>query len=240
MLQASDDPARREAAAHLARMAIFSSLAPDELLRLAAACRTQSFVRGNILFHRGDPCHGFHLVLDGQVKLAFIAPDGNQKVVEIIRPGQSFGEAVMFMEKPYLVMAEALTDCRVLFIGKDAVFAELARAPQVARQIIAGLSQRLHHLIADVEAYSLRSGRERVVAYLLREEEIACPGAPAAGAVQFRLPAQKATIASRLNLTQEHFSRILHELAADGLIRVEGRLIHIPDLARLRAALPVL
>ena len=49
------------------------------------------------------------------------------------------------------------------------------------------------------------------------------------------LPTNKGVIASRLNLTQEHFSRILHELSEKGLIVVEGRVIHIPDVDKLRS-----
>ena len=52
-----------------------------------------------------------------------------------------------------------------------------------------------------------------------------------------RLPTSKGTIASRLNLTQEHFSRILNELSTGGLIQVQGRTIHIPDIERLRTSL---
>ncbi|HRD88630.1 MAG TPA: helix-turn-helix domain-containing protein, partial [Accumulibacter sp.] len=48
------------------------------------------------------------------------------------------------------------------------------------------------------------------------------------------LPTNKGIIASRLNLTQEHFSRILHELSEKGLIVVEGRRIHIRDVDALR------
>ena len=44
----------------------------------------------------------------------------------------------------------------------------------------------------------------------------------------------QSTIASRLNLTPEHFSRILHELSEAGLIRVEGRTVHIPDVGNLQ------
>ncbi|HSO07141.1 MAG TPA: helix-turn-helix domain-containing protein, partial [Pelomicrobium sp.] len=58
---------------------------------------------------------------------------------------------------------------------------------------------------------------------------------PAPGAVVV-LPAKKGVIASRLNLTQEHFSRIIHELANRGLILIHGREITIPDLASLRDA----
>lgn len=223
--------------AQLAQAPLFNSLAPVELERIAHGVREIRADKGEILFHRGDPCAGFHLLLAGQIKLAFISAEGNEKVVEILRPGQSFGEAVMFTDRPYVVMAQALTDSSLLHVGKQVFFEELDRDPSLCRKIIAGLSQRLHHLLADVESYSLRSGRDRIIGYLLREEESADDAAPNDGRVSIRLPTSKGTIASRLNLTQEHFSRILHDLVGSGLIEVEGRIIHIPDLGRLRASL---
>jgi CRP-like cAMP-binding protein len=220
----------------LGQTPLFNGLAPGEIARFARGVREQHVERGCVLFHKGDPCHGFHLVLSGQIKLAFISADGHEKVVEIMRAGQTFGEAVMFMDKPYVVMAQALTDSALLHISKQVMFEEMGRDPVFCRKIIAGLAQRLHHLIADVETYSLRSGRERIIGYLLREDEIDGEGTPC-GPVSVRLPTSKGTIASRLNLTQEHFSRILHELIDSGLITVEGRTIHIPDICRLRKSL---
>jgi CRP-like cAMP-binding protein len=86
--------------------------------------------------------------------------------------------------------------------------------------------------VSDVEAYSLRSGAQRVIGYLLRDVRVAEPGANGG---EVTLPISKGVIASRLNLTPQHFSRILHELAAQGLIAVQGRKVHVTDLARLRA-----
>ncbi|MBW7859477.1 MAG: Crp/Fnr family transcriptional regulator [Rhodocyclaceae bacterium] len=221
----------------LVHVPLLSGLGPEEIARFARGVREQKFERGEVLFHRGDPCHGFHLLLSGQIKLAFTSSDGHEKVIEIIRPGHSFGEAVMFMDKPYVVMAQALSDCKLLHISKVVVFEEMNRDPAFCRMIIAGLSQRLHHLIGDVETYSLRSGRDRIIGYLLREEKMDGGDLPSQGRVTIRLPTSKGTIASRLNLTQEHFSRILHELTDAGLIEVEGRTIHILDINRLRASL---
>lgn len=220
----------------LVHVPLLEGLSTAEIARFAHAAREQRVEKGGVLFRRGDPCNGFHLVLGGQVKLAFMSADGHEKVIEIMRPGQTFGEAVMFMDKPYVVMAQALTDCRLLHISKSIVFEEMERDASFCRKIIAGLSQRLHHLIADVETYSLHSGRERIVGYLLREGEIT--GEPSEGRVSVRLPTSKGTIASRLNLTQEHFSRILHELSEARLIEVEGRTIHILDIEKLRRTQP--
>jgi len=212
----------------LARLPLFNGLAGDEIDRIARGTREIRVARGEILFHRGDPCNGFHIVVQGQMKLAFTSPQGNEKVVEIINPGQSFGEALMFMDKPYIVFAQALAETQLLHVAKAALFGELEHDPRLARKMLAGLSMRLHQLINDVESYSLQSGKQRIIGYLLRDL------ADDSGAATVALPTSKGIIASRLNLTQEHFSRILHELGENGLIEVHGRKIIIPDIDRLR------
>ena len=216
-------------AVQLARTPLFGNLEASDLTRLLRGSREFSAAKGEILFHRGDPCAGFHFIVSGQVKIGFTSPQGNEKVIEILGSGQTFGEAIMFMDKPYVVFAQALTETRLLHFAKVTIFEELEREPAFARRMIASLSMRLHHLVADVEAYSLHSGKQRIIGYLLRE----VPENESSNSVSVTLPTSKGTIASRLNLTQEHFSRILHELAADGLIEVDKRQIHIPDLHRL-------
>ena len=186
-------------------------------------------LRGDILFHKGDSPTGFYLIVYGQVKLAFTSSQGGEKVVDILNQGQTFGEAVMFMDKPCMVYAQALSDSQLLHISKNAIIDELERDPKLGRKMIAGLSMRLHHLLIDVESYSLHSGRQRIIGYLLRDNVKSD-----AKSLTVTLPTNKGVIASRLNLTQEHFSRILHELSEKGLIVVDGRRIGIPDVEKLR------
>ncbi|MBS1143248.1 MAG: Crp/Fnr family transcriptional regulator [Proteobacteria bacterium] len=215
----------------LTHIPLFQGLAPEELGRIARGTREIHTDKGEILFHKGDPCNGFHLLVYGQIKLAFTSSQGSEKVVEIISQGQSFGEAIMFMEKPYIVFAQALTDCLLLHVSKNVVFEELQRDHNLCRKMLAGMAMRLHQLMNDVESYSLHSGKQRIIGYLLRElPENEQDG----GNISVTLPTSKGVIASRLNLTQEHFSRILHELSELGLIAVEGRKIHIPSVPRLR------
>ena len=216
----------------LANVPLFKQLASDELDRIAVNTLEVRAARSEILFHRGDPALGFHIIVFGQVKLAFTSPRGDEKVVDIVGPGESFGEAVMFTERTHVVTAQALTDSMLLYIPREVVFEELERDPRFVRRIIAGLSGRIHQLMSDLESDSLRSGTQRIIGYLLRDSDDCT--APES-ALEITLPATKGVIASRLSLTQEHFSRILHELAARGLIEVRGRSIHIPDVAKLRA-----
>ena len=216
--------------AFLANLPMFSDMSPQELDRVAAGTLPAYCEKGQSVFQCGDPCTGFHVVVYGQVKLGFTSPQGIEKVIEIIRPGQSFGEALMFLDKPYVVFAQALSDSMLLHVAKQAVFEELG-PNRFARCMIAGLARRLHGLVRDVEAYTLSSGEERFIGYLLAE----LPEGVADGAADVNLTPGKSVLASRLNMTPEHFSRILHELAADGLIEVNGRSIRVPDVARLRS-----
>jgi CRP-like cAMP-binding protein len=218
--------------AFLANLPLFSDLGEKDLDRIAARTSSVHVAKGDTIFRRGDPCLGFHVVVYGQVKLGFISAQGAEKVIEIIGPKQSFGEALMFLERPYIVSAQALADSLLLHVTKAAVFYEIEADPTFARRMLAGLSRRLHGLVSDVESYSLRSGAQRVIGYLLRDEP-KLDGTQ--NTTEITLPAAKNIIASRLNLTPEHFSRVLHDLTVAGLIEVDGRTVRVLDADRLRS-----
>jgi CRP/FNR family transcriptional regulator, dissimilatory nitrate respiration regulator len=215
----------------LRNLPLFRELDLAELEAIGAATTEQRVAAGAALFRRGDACNGIHVIVLGRVKLALLGPGGAEKVVEILGPGKSFGEPVMFAGKPHILYAEALADSLLLHIRKNAILEAVERKPAFARRMLNELSQRLCRMFADIEAYTLKNATERVTGYLLAAlAEGPGPGQP--GAVV--LAASKSVLASRLNITREHFSRILHELSQAGLIRVSGRNIHILDPAGLR------
>jgi len=87
---------------------LFAGLAPPQLQRLLAASHIDECESGHLLFDRGQPAQNFFVVLDGQVNLVLYSKTGEEKIVDIIAPGQSFAEAVMFMQAPtYPVSAVA-------------------------------------------------------------------------------------------------------------------------------------
>lgn len=216
---------------YLSVLPLFNDLTPLELAHVAQGCTMRRLERGEMVFRIGERCEEFHVVVTGQVKLFVLAASGQEKVVELISPGQSFGEAIMFTDRPYILSAQSLADTLLLTVSKRAVLEEIARDHRFALRMLAGLSRRLHGLIHDVEAYALHSGLQRVIGYLLRDQVIEDNEAGESRTIS--LPVSKATIASRLSLTPEYFSRVLHELAAEGLIEVDRREIRIVDAPRL-------
>lgn len=211
----------------LMRAALFDQLDDKELDLVVGGTTEQRVRRGDVVFHRGEPCNGFHIMVYGQVKLVAVSPAGAEKVVRLLGPGESFGEALMFLGKPYILSAIALADSMLLTIDKSVLFYELERQPMLARKMLAGLSHRLHAFVSDVKSYSLHSGTQRVIGYLLQAGE-------AAGGPELRLEVSKNVIASRLNLTPEHFSRILNDLSSRDLIHVDGRNITILNESGIR------
>ena len=217
----------------LAVLPLFSDIGNAERERLAQGCQLRRFERGDMVFRVGEPCDAFHVVVVGQVKLFVVSPAGQEKVIELVSPGASFAEALMFLGKPCMVNAQALADTLLLSVHRDAVVAELELDSRFAMRMLAGLSRRLHGLVHDVQAYALQSGVQRVVGYLLRDQALEDSHADVARTVS--LPVSKATVASRLSLTPEYFSRVLRELEAAGLIAVDKRDIRILDSKQLAA-----
>jgi CRP/FNR family transcriptional regulator, dissimilatory nitrate respiration regulator len=234
------DIARFDLPRYLSMLPLFQDMKPEELLRLSEGCHLRQLARGDDVFHVGEKCSEFHVTVSGQVKLFAISPAGQEKIIEIVGPGNSFAEALMFTDKPYFINAQALTDTLLLSVSKYSVMREIESDAKFCMRMLAGLSRRLHGLVNDVQAYSLHSGVERVIGYLMRDmpEDLRNRTESgldhgAAPSQRVLLPVSKAAIASRLSMTPEYFSRVLHELEAKGLIEMDKREIRIPDPSRL-------
>lgn len=215
----------------LARLPLLCSVIPDELRDLAEHSRELELSRDEVLFRAGDKPDAFYCVKSGQVKLTVSTPTGVEKVIELVGQGQSFAEALLFLDSVSPVTAQAIEPTTLIRIPGPVILGSIHRSPEFTRRLLAGLSQRLHFLISDVESYCLLSSSQRVAGYLLQELK---RSREVRDGLQVRLPASKGTIASRLSLTPETFSRTLHHLVEEGVIDVMGKDIAVRDLESLR------
>jgi CRP-like cAMP-binding protein len=212
----------------LSEFYMFSELQSAQIEQLVSGTRALDVPRGGTLFNRGDRAHGFYLLLEGQVKLGVISPQGDEKVIGLIQPGQSFGEAVLFLERSFPIYAQTTLDSKVLLITRDAIFNILDNDVTVVRRMLAGISARNRQLVNDIESISLQNSTQRLIGYLLQIST----DSPNPERVQ--LPANKLTIASMLNITPETLSRVMLRLQNAGLIEVNGKEIVITNVAGLR------
>lgn len=212
----------------IAHLALFREIGKAQLAELARHARAQSARRGETICRRGEAMSVFFGVAYGLVKLSLRSPSGEEKVLRLVGPGETFGEALIFKERPNPLDAVALGDTMLVVIPGQAVNAMIDADPHFARSLLASLSERMHNMVAEVEASALRSARQRLAAYL----ESLCED-PAGSRV--RLPASKTVVAARLGVTKETFSRLLRELANARLITVQQREIVLHDRGRLAA-----
>lgn len=213
----------------LSRQPLFRGLSNEELHPIAAGSRDIRASRNEILFQKGDESHGMYVLVMGQVKLSLPSAHGAEKVVSMCEAGSTFGEAVVFLDRPYPVTAQATQDCLLVLVSKAALLEALDASILLSRKIIANLSMRLHEMLDDMETCTLRTSTQRVICFL---GNLAPPGQPEH--FEVTLPASKQTIASQLNLAPETFSRVLGNLMGAGLIQVKGRHVRILNFQDLR------
>jgi CRP-like cAMP-binding protein len=203
------------------------------LAELAAQARVAGAPRNSALVRAGEPLPGLLVVLRGTLKVAL--PQGG-RVIALLGPGESFGEAgIALGGPPPRLEVVALAESAVAVLPREVLLSALKGDPRLALRFARALAGQVLELIGALEASTARHGAERLAAYL---DSLARPGDGGGGACSVKLPASKTVIASLLGMKKETLSRLLHELTARRLISVSGREIGILDRARLAPTTP--
>jgi CRP/FNR family transcriptional regulator len=214
-----------EASDVLAALPYLACVPAAELRRLAARCVWRAVRRGASIFREGEPALGLYVITEGRVKLARLSPAGREQVLHVEGAGASLGEVPVFDGGGYVATAVALTDARLLFVEREALFALCRRRPDVALGIVAVLARRLRRFAALIEDLALRDVTERLAGFLLAE-------APRGGGV-FEIGTQD-EVAARLGTVRELVSRSLTRLTAAGVIARTGRRVRVLDRQHLQ------
>ncbi|MDM8350292.1 Crp/Fnr family transcriptional regulator [Pseudomonas sp. sp1636] len=214
--------------AQLRRHHLFSRLPEAALQEVCASANLKRLPAGAALFHQGDKADRFYFLFSGQVKLHRVVCDGQEKLVEIIRAGESFAEALLFTGAPhYPVSATALKTCQMASLHASQYRRLLEEHPSICLDILATLSIRLHERLNEIDTLTLANASHRVRRFLAQAQE--------AGDGVIMLDVPKRLVASKLGIQPETFSRILHRLIDSKVIAVQRRRIEIIDLQGLNS-----
>jgi len=206
---------------------MFARLSDEQIDRVARHAVRVHLDEGEMLFQQTDPADRFYLLMRGQIKLFRLGPSGNEKVIEIVTPLSTFAEALMFLERPtYPVGAQAMQSAEVISIDAGNFLHMLRGSIDTCFMLMGDMSQRLRGLIREIDDLSLSSATCRVAGYLLSKAE--------PDGASFDLAVPKQTLASRLSVQPETFSRIIRQLSNQGILVVHGSRVEISDLDRLR------
>lgn len=207
---------------------LFSSLTDDQLRQILETSHSLNLQEGQSLFESGSRAERFFLVLQGQIKLFRLSAEGNEKIIDIIQPGNTFAEALMFMQHPaYPVSATALSRAQVMSFDNRRFLRILGESTDTCFRIMGTMSQRLRGLIKEIDDLTLQSATTRMCAMLLhRMAEVE--------STTFSLPAANGVLASRLTMKPETFSRIFQTLASQHIIETRGHRVRVLQPEQLR------
>jgi len=210
------------------RLRIFRDVPAATLPPLIRQCWVVVAPRGTTLLKRGARLPGIFGLGYGSVKLSLRGPDGEERVLQLVSAGQTFGEPKALLGRASRSEAIALTDSKLVVIPAAAIFQLMDRDPRFARTMTLALAERALELLAEVES-AMQRGAQRLARYLDALPE----SGDGNGHSRVRLPMSKTLVAARLGVKKETLSRLLRQFAADGLIEVSRREIAILDRERL-------
>ncbi len=207
---------------------LFSTLDDEQLKQVLEASHTLNLEDSQSLFETGDPATRFFLTTRGQIKLFRLSAEGNEKIIDIIQPGNTFAEALMFLEQPaYPVSATALGEAQVISFDNRSFLKLLHGSVDTCFRVMGTMSQRLRGLVKEIDDLTLQSATGRVCSMLLKHMR-------QARSEQFALYAPKGALASRLSVKPETFSRILNSLSGQGVIRVNSNRVTVLNPEKLQ------
>lgn len=204
---------------------LFSGVTEEDLDRLLLVCRGRDCEKGEQLFAEGESATGFFVVASGRVKIYKLSPEGKERILHIVHPGGTFAEAAIFGNGLYPAYAEPLVKSHLVFFPKREFLDLLRQHAQIAINMIGGLSRFLRQFATQIEELTFKDVPSRLALYLME--------LGAAQKSQVELPIAKSQLASRLGTVSETLSRTFRKLSDEGVISVEGRMIHILDPDRL-------
>ena len=217
----------------LAKVQIFAGLTDEELGFLGQRAVPRQCSAGEIVFVEGEPCAGLYVVERGHVRIFKSSPAGREQVLSIDGPGSSVAEVPVFDGGNYPASASAVDNATLILVKKEDFRALCLAHPQVALKVLRVVGMRLRRLVGIIEELSFTTVRHRLAAFLLRQARQAGRSVPEG--IEIELPASNQELAAQIGTVRELVSRNLSRFQAEGLVRIDGRLIVIPDLKSLEA-----
>ena len=210
----------------LRRVPLFSALGDDGLDELLKACLARELPPGSQVISSAGPAESFYVILSGEVKIYKTSSQGDEQILHIYGPGQTFGEAAMWANVKIPARAETLTDATILIVRRGALKDLIEKNADIALAMMAGLSAKLREFNQLIAQLSLRDVPGRLAAALLQQ-------AKQAGNDSFELSQSKKQLAGQLGTVPETLSRALKKLKAARWIDVQGSTITILDKSAL-------
>lgn len=199
---------------------LFADLEEGELERFSQVAVPRSFPAGTRVFHEGDSSDACYIVSEGSFRVTREHSDGRAITLATLGPGEIFGELAMLDGDTRSASAESITDGTLLALPANDVRSLLARNPEIALKLVAGLVRRLRAANMRLSRQSFQTVPSRVagiLAQLSREGQENKDGEGEMHEVTIRM--NQTDLAQLAGTSRESVSRFLAELERAGVVR---------------------
>jgi CRP-like cAMP-binding protein len=208
---------------------IFADLAPEALDQLCRYAKHVTLKRGALIASKGDRGNSLYAVVSGTVKISTSSPDGRNAILNMIGPGEIFGEIAVLDDAPRSADATANTNCELFVIDRRDFLPFVRSQPELAMKFIELLCARLRRTSEQVEQIILQNLPGRLASALLgltEKEKLGTDGRTIAITQQ--------EISEMVGMTRESINKQLRAWAARDWVRLEHGAIVVLDAPALR------
>lgn len=214
---------------------LFRHLPEAELATLARQVVNRPYARNTLVFSQGDEGDGLYIVASGHVSINRANADGNELILAVYEPGESFGELALFDDEPRSASVVSIDDSSLLFLSRGAFRSFLKAHPDALFVCLQAVVRQVRRLTDLADEIALLDVRGRLARRLLRLAEQGVVSTETSGrrsrTGSFRITQQQ--LASMTGATRESVNKHLNLFVAEGIIRMDRGHIRILDLEAL-------
>jgi CRP/FNR family transcriptional regulator len=214
------------------RVQLFSGLVPDEMSRIAAHARSLRKARGEFIYIAGDRAECVYILKQGRVKLSVLSESGKEIAIDIIQPGEIFGEFALVDDSLRSNMAQALDDLVLWIFAKHDFTRFLTNHPKLALnyiKLVGDRRRRMEKKLSDITSKAV-SGR---ICELLHELATSSAEIEAA-ASDYLVPLTHHDVASLIGAARQTTTTVLNDLERRGIIELGRGWIRVKCLKQLQ------
>jgi CRP/FNR family cyclic AMP-dependent transcriptional regulator len=220
----------------IARVSVFSKLSQGDVEELTKIVAAKTYAPDKAVFFQGDPSDCLYILVKGSVKVARASEDGHEKILDILGPGEIFGELAMLDGHPRSATVTTCERTELASISRNDFRDFVSTRAELLWKVLESLCERVRKTSSDMLELSSREVPYRLLAALSQLAEkhgqVAADGSCLIGG-SFGINDLVAMVGS----SREVVSRLLHRYQEEGLIELGKNKLIIPDPKALARAL---
>ena len=134
----------------LARVWIFQGLSREELAHLSGLAQTKIYKPRETIVEKGDSTTEFFVLLRGRAKVGAPGADGSHAAINVMGPGEVFGEIAILDGQPRSATVTTLEECEMAVVNKAAFNDLLTASPSIAVKLLNVLAGRVRELTTRI------------------------------------------------------------------------------------------